>query len=222
MDVNQMKEACAKAALQYIEDDSIVGVGTGSTVDFFITALASIKHRIGGTVASSVHTAEKLKSLGFVVYDLNTVDAVPIYIDGADQINEHFQMIKGGGGAHTREKILAKAAKTFICIADETKKVHLLGQDEQPVPVEVLPMARSYVGRQLVKLGGHPVYREGFLTDNGNIILDTYGIDLSDPLKKENEINLITGVIENGLFVSRRADKLLLATSETVILSEMK
>lgn len=212
-----MKEAAARAALQYIEDDMMVGVGTGSTVDYFITALSTLKHRISGTVASSIRTETRLKSLGLPVYDLNTVDQIQVYIDGADEINDHFQMIKGGGGAHTREKLLAKVAKKFICIADESKYVALLGK-EFPVPVEVIPMARSYVARELVKLGGHPVYREGFLTDNGNIILDIYnltGSSLTETLNKlEDQINSITGVLDNGIFASRTADKLLLGQKD--------
>lgn len=216
---NQMKEACATAALQYIEDDMMVGVGTGSTVDYFITALSAIKHRIAGTVASSNRTAEKLKSLGFPVYDLNAVDQIQVYVDGADEIDSHFQMIKGGGGAHMREKLLAKVAQKFICIADESKYVDLLGK-EFPVPVEVISMARSYVGRQLVKLGGHPVYREGFVTDNGNVILDVYGLNFSEiqtPASMEDRINLITGVLDNGLFASRTADQLLLGRRDGTV-----
>lgn len=217
---NKMKEACAKAALQYIDDDMTVGVGTGSTVDYFMDALLTMKHRIAGTVASSVRTAEKLKSLGFPVYDLNTVDKVQVYIDGADEIDEHFQMIKGGGGAHMREKLLAKVAKHFICIADESKYVALLGK-AFPIPVEVIPMARSYVGRELVKLGGHPVYREGVVTDNGNVILDVYGIDFSarsqTPAMMEAQINQITGVLENGIFAKRTADQLLLARRDGAV-----
>ncbi len=213
---DQMKAACATAALDYIEDEMMVGVGTGSTVDHFIAALSVIKHRIAGTLASSQRTAEKLKASGFVVYDLNAVDQVDIYIDGADEINAHLQMIKGGGGAHTREKILAKVAKRFICIADETKQVKLLGKDF-PVAVEVMPMARSYAGRELVRLGGHPVYREDFVTDNGNIILDVYGLDLLEPSRMEDQINVITGVVENGIFANRTADDLLVGGSEGVV-----
>lgn len=214
------KEAAAKAALQYIEENMMVGVGTGSTVDYFITALSTIKHRIAGTVASSIRTEERLNSLGIPVYELNTVDQVHIYVDGADEIDDHLQMVKGGGGAHTREKLLAKVAKKFICIADESKEVALLGK-AFPVAVEVIPMARSYVGRELIKLGGHPVYRGGFITDNGNIILDVYGLDSvvlsKTPARLETEINLITGVLDNGIFANQTADKLLLGRSDGTV-----
>lgn len=214
MKQNEMKVACAQKALDYIEDDMIIGVGTGSTVDYFIEALVAIKHRIAGTVASSLRTSEKLKSFNIPVYDLNTIDQVQLYVDGADEIDGHFQMIKGGGGAHMREKLLATVAQQFICIADESKQVELLG-NAFPIPVEVIPMARSYVARELVKLGRTPVYRDGVVTDNGNIILDVYGdhfFNLSQtPLVWEERLNQITGVVENGIFAKRTADRLLLA-----------
>jgi ribose 5-phosphate isomerase A len=216
MNTQLMKKQVAEAALAYIPDESIVGVGTGSTVDFLIAALANIKHKISGTVASSIATAQQLKQAGIPVYDLNSVDSVAVYIDGADEVNHHLQMIKGGGGAHTREKILANAAKKFICIADQTKLVDVLGRTH-PIPVEVIPMARSYVGRKLLILGGQPVYREGFTTDNGNIILDVYALDLTNPLSMESEINQITGVVENGIFAKKCANQLLLAREDGTI-----
>lgn len=214
MNQNELKKAAAQAALHYIEDDTIVGVGTGSTVNFFIEALASIKHRIEGAVASSEASAILLKAYGIRVLDLNTVSEVPVYIDGADESNAHKQLIKGGGGALTREKILAAVARKFICIIDETKRVDILGRF--PLPVEVIPMARSYVGRQIVKLGGDPMYREGFLTDNHNIIIDIHNMDILDPLRLEEQLNQITGVVCNGLFAKRPADVLLIASGSGV------
>jgi len=214
MTKEEMKRAAAKAALYYIEPDSIVGVGTGSTVNYFIEELSVIKHKIEATVASSNATEEKLKSHGISVYDLNSVFPLSIYIDGADEIDQHMQMIKGGGGALTREKIIAACAKKFICIADQSKRVDLLGKF--PLPIEVIPMARSYVARELVKLGGKPVYRENFVTDNGNVILDVWGLKILQPKELESTLNNIPGVVTNGLFAIRRADVLLLGTESGV------
>ena len=214
MTQDELKKAVGWAALKYVEKDSIVGVGTGSTVNHFIDALASIKADIEGAVSSSKASAERLKSHGIPVFDLNTVDQLDIYVDGADEINPHMEMIKGGGAAHTREKIVAAVAKKFICIADVSKQVDMLG--EFPLPVEVIPMARSYVARELVKLGGDPVYREGVVTDNGNIILDVYNFKIENPIRMENTINNITGVVANGIFALRRADVALIGTDDGV------
>lgn len=214
MDNSKLKQIAAEAAISYIPDDAIVGVGTGSTVNYFIEALATIKHRIAGTVASSVATEQRLKAQGIRVFDLNTVNQVPVYIDGADEINQRLHMLKGGGGALTREKILACASEKFICIADSSKQVELLGTF--PLAVEVIPMARSYVARQLVKMGGNPSYRQGFVTDNGNIILDVFNLNFNEPLRLESELNNITGVVCHGLFAERPADLLLLGTEQGV------
>ncbi|WP_250655292.1 ribose-5-phosphate isomerase RpiA [Alkalimarinus coralli] len=218
MNQDQLKEAVAKAALDYIQpklsDDSVIGVGTGSTANFFIDALASIKTSFDGAVASSEATAERLKSHGIPVYELNTVSHLEFYIDGADETNERLELIKGGGGALTREKIVAAVAQEFICIVDDSKMVDILG--DFPLPIEVLPMARSYVARELVKLGGDPVYREGFVTDNGNIILDVHNMNLSAPISIEERINQITGVVTNGLFACRPANVLLMGTRDGV------
>ncbi|MFK5983998.1 MAG: ribose-5-phosphate isomerase RpiA [Pseudomonadota bacterium] len=214
MDQNEMKQAVAKAALKYIEIDTIIGVGTGSTANFFIDELATIKHKIKGAVASSEATAERLKGHGIEVFDLNMVDQMSVYIDGADETNKHMHLIKGGGGALTREKIVAAVAKKFVCIIDETKEVGVLGKF--PLPVEVIPMARSYVAREIVKLGGEPVLREGFTTDNGNIILDIHSMDIMEPVKFENQLNSIVGVVTNGLFAARPADVLLVGTPDGV------
>ena len=206
-----LKQQAAEAALDFItESGMILGIGTGTTVNYFIDALVSKKHLVEAVVASSNATAARLKARGFSVLDLNVVDQVPLYIDGADEINADLQMIKGGGGALTREKILAAVAKKFICIADQTKRVDLLGQF--PLPVEVIPMARSYVAREIVKLGGNPVYRQGFLTDNGNIILDVHHFEMLEPLKLETQLNQITGLVCHGLFAHRPAELLLLGT----------
>ena len=204
-----LKKQAAKKALSFVPDDSVVGVGTGSTVNYFIDELAQIKHRIEGAVASSVETEARLVSYGIPVFDLNVVSSVPVYIDGADEVNTLLQMVKGGGGALTREKIIAANAKSVICIADETKYVKRLG--EFPLTVEVIPMARSYVARELVKLGGDPTYRQGFITDNGNSILDVYNLTINEPIALEYAINNIVGVVCNGLFAARSADRLLLA-----------
>jgi ribose 5-phosphate isomerase A len=214
MDKEIEKKQAANAALNFIEDDSVVGVGSGTTVQYFIAALAKIKHKIEGAVASSHATAQQLQAVGIPVLDLNSVVELPIYIDGADEINQAKQMIKGGGGALTREKIIATVAKRFICIIDSSKQVDMLGS--YPVAVEVIPMARSYVARELVKLGGDPVYREGYVTDNGNVILDVYNLKLLEPLVMEEKLKLITGVVDNGLFAKRKADIVLLSRADAV------
>ncbi|MCL1058796.1 ribose 5-phosphate isomerase A [Shewanella sp. Choline-02u-19] len=214
MTQDEMKKAAAWAALKYVEKDSIVGVGTGSTVNHFIDALATMKAEIDGATSSSEASTEKMKALGIPVYDLNSVDELSVYVDGADEINAHMDMIKGGGAALTREKIVAAVAEKFICIVDNTKQVDILG--EFPLPIEVIPMARSYVARQLVKLGGDPVYREGVVTDNGNIILDVYNMKIINPKELETNINAIVGVVTNGLFAMRGADVLLVGTPEGV------
>ncbi len=218
MTQDELKQAVASAALEYIrpklDKDSVIGIGTGSTANCFIDFLASIRGQIDATVASSEASAQRLRNHGIPVYDLNSVNQVDFYIDGADESNSALQLIKGGGGALTREKILSAVAKEFICIADESKLVHTLGGF--PLPVEVIPMARSHVARELVKLGGDPVYREGLITDNGNIILDMYHFSIEQPLAVEQKINGITGVVTNGLFAIKPADLLLLGTAEGV------
>ncbi|MBV7317373.1 ribose-5-phosphate isomerase RpiA [Shewanella sp. NIFS-20-20] len=214
MTQDEMKKAAAWAALKYVEKDTIVGVGTGSTVNHFIDALATIKADIEGAVSSSEASTAKMKALGIPVFDLNSVNDLALYVDGADEINPHMDMIKGGGAALTREKIVAAVANTFVCIADTSKQVDVLGQF--PLPVEVIPMARSYVARQLVKLGGDPVYREGVVTDNGNVILDVYNMSIVDPKTLEAQINNIVGVVTNGLFAARGADILLVGASDGV------
>lgn len=193
---------------------TIVGVGTGSTASHFIDALATIKGQIEGTVSSSETSTAKLKSYGIPVFDCNEVDSLDIYVDGADEINHQMQMIKGGGAALTREKIIAGVAKTFICIVDESKQVDVLGKF--PLPVEVIPMARSYVARELVKLGGLPEYRENVVTDNGNVILDVHNLTILNPIELENKINSIPGVVTVGLFANRGANVVLMGTSEGV------
>ncbi|KPC51734.1 ribose-5-phosphate isomerase RpiA [Amantichitinum ursilacus] len=214
MTQNELKEAVARAAIQYVPDNCIVGVGTGTTANYFIDALAEIKGRIEGAVASSEASVQRLRGHGIAVFDLNSMDTLPVYVDGADEINQQLQMIKGGGAALTREKIVSAVAEQFICIADESKHVSVLGKF--PLPVEVIPMARSYVSREIVKLGGHPAYREGVVTDNGNIILDVHGLQITEPAKFEAELNQIVGVVTNGLFARRRADVLLLGTASGV------
>ena len=214
--MSELKVNAAKAALAYIEDNTVVGVGTGSTVNFFIKELAQIKHRIDACVASSKATELLLRQAGLPVIDLNAAGDLPIYIDGADEINARYEMIKGGGGALTREKIIATVAQQFICIVDDTKMVDHLGKF--PLAIEVIPMARSLVARGLVKLGGDPVYREGFITDNGNIILDVYHLNMDAPKDLEDAINIIPGVVENGLFAKRRADKVVVASMDGVII----
>lgn len=214
MTQDEMKKAAGWAALQYVEKDTIVGVGTGSTVNYFIDALATMKAEIEGAVSSSEASTEKLKALGIPVFDLNSVDEISVYVDGADEINGHMDMIKGGGAALTREKIVSAVAQKFICIVDNTKEVDVLG--EFPLPVEVIPMARSYVARELVKLGGDPVYREGVITDNGNVILDVYNMKIVNPKEMEEKLNQIVGVVTNGLFAQRGADVLLVGTPDGV------
>ena len=214
MTQDEMKLAVAKAAIEYIPDDCIVGVGTGSTANFFIDELARIKGRIEGTVASSEASAARLKAHGIRVFDLNSVDKMPVYVDGADEVNHYLQMVKGGGGALTREKIVAAVADRFICIADKSKLVPVLGHF--PLPIEVIPMARSHVAREILKIGGQPMLREGFTTDNGNIILDVFGLQIAQAAELEKQLNQITGVVTNGLFAVRRADVLLLGTPNGV------
>jgi ribose 5-phosphate isomerase A len=209
-----LKRAAAEAAIDYVPSGGVLGVGTGSTVNHFIEALARVKHRLDGAVSSSEQTTARLKQHGIPVMDLNTVGEIAVYVDGADETNRHLQLIKGGGGALTREKIIAAAARQFVCIADETKLVDVLGQF--PLPVETIPMARSYVAHQLVKAGGRPVWRERFVTDNGNVILDVHGLQILEPARIESEINDIVGVVTNGLFARRPADILLLGTRQGV------
>lgn len=211
---DQAKKMAAEAALEYVKPGMIVGVGTGSTVNFFIDGLAAMKHDLEGAVSSSAASTERLKAHGIAVYDLNGVSELPIYVDGADEITRHKQMIKGGGGALTREKIVAAVAETFICIADESKLVTALG--DFPLPVEVIPMARSYVARQIVRLGGDPVLREDFTTDNGNVILDVYNLNIGKPIELEHKLNQITGVVSNGLFADRGADIALISDGKSV------
>ena len=218
MNQDELKQAVADAALAYVEpkleNDTVLGIGTGSTANLFIDALGAIKGKVNATVASSEASADRLKSHGIPVYDLNSVDRVDFYIDGADESNHALQLIKGGGAALTREKIVTAVATEFICIADESKLVNTLGQF--PLPVEVIPMARSYVARELVKLGGDPVYREGVVTDNGNVILGVFNFPIPQPLATEERINNITGVVTNGLFAHKPADLLLLGTPDGV------
>ncbi|MEJ2564555.1 MAG: ribose-5-phosphate isomerase RpiA [Gammaproteobacteria bacterium] len=214
MSQEAMKKLVAEAALQYVEAGTIIGIGTGSTANFFIDALADIKHKIEGTVASSVASAERLKQHGIPVLDLNAVDDIAVYVDGADEATRFLHLIKGGGGALTREKIVAAVSRKFVCIADQSKLVDVLGKF--PLPIEVIPMARSHVARQMVKLGGRPVFRQGFTTDNGNIILDVHNLEILDPPKLEAELNNIAGVVTNGIFALRPADALLLGTPEGV------
>lgn len=218
MTQDELKQAVASAAYEYIQkfisDDAVIGVGTGSTANLFIDELAKAGADIKATVASSEETARRLKEHGIPVYDLNTVNEVTVYIDGADEANRYLQLIKGGGAALTREKIIAAVAREFVCIADESKYVDVLGTF--PLPVEVIPMARSHVGRQIVQLGGDPVYREGVVTDNGNIIIDVHNMSILDPRKMELELNQIVGVVTNGLFAQRPADVLLLGRESGV------
>ena len=214
MTQDEQKRAVAAAAIQHIPVGSIVGVGTGSTANYFIDELAKIKHKIEGAVASSDATTQRLKSHGIEVLDLNNVTDIPVYVDGADEITQHLHMIKGGGGALTREKIVAAVARKFICITDQTKLVDVLGNF--PLPIEVIPMARSYVAREIVLLGGHPALRQGFTTDNGNVILDVHGMQILNPVELETKLNQITGIVTNGLFARRGANLLLLGTNEGV------
>ncbi|MFP4154116.1 MAG: ribose-5-phosphate isomerase RpiA [Halothiobacillaceae bacterium] len=214
MSQDHLKQQAAEAAMEYIEPDTIVGVGTGSTVNFFIDALAKIKTRIKGAVSSSEASTERLRKHGIEVFDLNEVDAVPVYVDGADESNQHLQLIKGGGGALTREKIIAQMADKFVCVVDQSKMVEVLGQF--PLPVEVIPMARSMVARELVRIGGQPVYREGFVTDNGNQILDVHNLEIMQPAKLEDELNNLPGVVTVGLFALRPADVLIVGTADGI------
>jgi ribose 5-phosphate isomerase A len=214
MSSDEMKKRAAAAALEYVEDDTIIGVGAGSTVNHFIDALSRIKHRIEGVVSSSEVTTQRLKACKIPVLDLNAAGPLPLYVDGADEVNHQLQMIKGGGGALTREKIVAAASELFVCIADQSKLVDVLGTF--PLPIEVIPMARSYVGRELLKRGGQPVLRENFITDNGNLILDVYNLAILEPAKLEAELNNIAGVVTVGLFAQRPADVLLLGTADVL------
>jgi len=214
MSQDELKKASAEAALEYVESGMIVGVGTGSTANYFIDGLARIKGKLDGTVASSEASAERLRGHGIPVMDLNSAGELQLYVDGADESTRHLHLIKGGGGALTREKIVAAASEKFVCIADDSKLVDVLGSF--PLPVEVIPMARSYVAREIVILGGQPVLREGFTTDNGNVIIDINNMSIIDPVDLETKLDLIPGVVTNGLFARRGADVLLMATSNGV------
>lgn len=215
MDQNALKKNAARAAFEMVKHHSVIGVGTGSTVNYFIECLAEIKGRIDMVVASSEASAALLKQYGLAVVDLNYAGTVPVYVDGADEIDSHKRTIKGGGGALTREKIIASASDEFICIVDESKQVDVLGKF--PVAVEVIPIARGLAARSILALGGDPVYREGFATDNGNIILDVHNLDLTDPLMMEDKLNQIPGVVENGIFAHRKADVVMLASASGVV-----
>jgi ribose 5-phosphate isomerase A len=206
---DELKKAVALAALKHVVEDRVVGVGSGSTVNFFIDALASIKGRIEGAVAASEASAQRLKGHGIRVFDLNSVNELPVYIDGADEVTEHLHMVKGGGGALTREKIVAAVAEKFVCICDASKLVPVLGKF--PLPLEVIPMARSYIGREIVKRGGSPELRQNFTTDNGNLILDCHGLTILNPPELERDLNHLAGLVTSGIFAHRPADVLLLA-----------
>ena len=214
MNQDELKKQVAEAAIEYVETGTIIGVGTGSTANYFIDALAGIKSRIDGTVASSVASAERLKSHGIPVMDLNEAGQLSVYVDGADEVNDYLHLIKGGGGALTREKIVAGASDKFVCICDESKLVKVLGAF--PLPIEVIPMAQSYVARELVKFGGRPELRQGFTTDNGNLILDVHELAITDPADLESRINNIVGVVTNGIFAAQAADVVLVAGPEGV------
>jgi len=214
MSHDQNKQAAARATLEHVETGMVIGIGTGTTANYFIDALSEIKSRIDGTVASSNISADRLKSYGIPVLDLNGVDEVAVYVDGADEATRHLYLNKGGGGALTREKIVAAVAKKFICVADEPKLVDVLGKF--PLPIEVIPMARSYVAREIVKMGGNPFWRDGFVTDNGNLILDIYNLNITDPPGLEAKLNQITGIVSNGIFAKRPADLLLLGSGQGV------
>ena len=214
MNQDEMKQAVAKAAIAHVSDDGVIGVGTGSTANYFIAELGRIKHRIEAAVASSEASAKRLKDLGIRVVDLNGVNELPVYVDGADEVTRHLAMVKGGGAALTREKIVAAVAKKFVCIADRSKLVDVLGKF--PLPVEVIPMARSHVARELARLGGHPEWREKVVTDNGNVIIDVHGLSILNPVELETAINQIAGVVTNGLFARRGADVLLLGNESGV------
>jgi len=208
---DELKKAVAQAALKHVVEDKVVGVGSGSTVNFFIDALATIKGRIDGAVAASEASAQRLRGHGIRVFDLNSVNELPVYIDGADEVTEHLHMVKGGGGALTREKIVAAVADKFVCICDASKLVPVLGKF--PLPVEVIPMARGYIGREIVRRGGAPELRQNFTTDNGNLIIDCHGLTILNPPQLEAELNNLAGLVTNGIFARRRADVLLLAQS---------
>jgi len=214
MSQDQLKKQAAEAALEYIIPDTVVGVGTGSTVNFFIDALAGIKNQIEGAVSSSEASTARLKAHGIRVLDLNEISDIPVYVDGADESNQHLQLIKGGGGALTREKIIAHMADKFVCVVDQSKLVEVLGSF--PLPIEVIPMARSMIARELVKRGGQPVYREGFVTDNGNQILDVHNLEIMEPAKLEDELNNIPGIVTVGLFALRPADLLIIGTEDGI------
>jgi ribose 5-phosphate isomerase A len=214
MTQDEQKLAVAKAAIEHIPIGCVVGIGTGSTANYFIDELAKIKHKIDGAIASSIDTAQRLKNHGIEVLDLNSIDDLPVYVDGADEITEHLHMIKGGGGALTREKIVAAIARKFICVADQSKLVSVLGNF--PLPIEVIPMARSYVAREIALMGGQPALRQDFTTDNGNVILDIHNLQILNPVELETTLNQITGVVTNGLFARRGADMLLLGTDSGV------
>lgn len=210
MTQDEMKKAAAAAAIEYVEAGMVVGIGTGSTANHFIDLLAEIKHKVEATVASSIASADRLKAHGITVLDLNEAGQLSLYVDGADESNKSLHLIKGGGGALTREKIVAAASEKFVCIADETKLVDTLGNF--PLPVEVIPMAQSYIAREIIKMGGTPQLREGFTTDNGNIIIDIHGMEITDAIKTEADFNTLAGVVTIGLFASRPADVLILGT----------
>lgn len=214
MTQDELKKAVADAALAYIPEGEIIGVGTGSTANFFIDGLGSMRDRIRGAVASSEASAKRLTALGVRLFDLNEVETMPVYVDGADEVDPGFHMIKGGGAALTREKIVSSVARRFVCIADASKKVDVLGRF--PLPVEVIPLARAQVARALAALGGRPVWRQGVVTDNGNVILDVHDLKIADPVRLESDINQIVGVVTNGLFARRGADVVLLGTPEGV------
>ena len=212
---DEKKRAVARAAIEFVEDDSIIGVGTGSTANYFIDELAGLKARLDGAVASSQASAERLRQFGIPLLDLNAAGELSVYVDGADEATRHLHLIKGGGGALTREKIVAQASRRFVCIIDDTKLVDRLG--EFPLPIEVIPMARSFVARELVKLGGSPEWRADFVTDNGNYILDVYNLRIIEPVRLEEDLNQIPGIVANGLFARRPADILLIGTADGVI-----
>ncbi len=216
MTPDEKKQQVAHAALEHVTEDTVIGVGTGSTANYFIDALATIKHKIEGAVASSEDTAQRLRAHHIPVLELNSVNEVSIYVDGADEATRNLHLTKGGGGALTREKIVSAVSKRFVCVADDSKLVDVLGKF--PLPVEVIPMARSYVARELVKMGGKPIWRENFITDNGNMILDVHSLTITDPVGFETELNQITGVVTNGLFARRPADLLMLGSDKGVLI----
>ncbi|MGH6630651.1 MAG: ribose-5-phosphate isomerase RpiA [Burkholderiales bacterium] len=220
MNREELKREAARAAIAFVPENAVIGVGSGSTANYFVAELEKMKSRIEGAVASSEATAERLRAAGIPVVDVNSVSELPVYVDGADEINRQLHMIKGGGGALTREKIVAAVARQFVCIADDSKLVDVLGRF--PLPVEVIPMARSHVARELARLGGAPEVRTGFTTDNGNLILDVRGLSIDDPVALEGEINQIAGVVTNGLFARRGADVALIAGEQGVITSRRK